>query len=200
MKSTYNKWKRCSHICLLTFLLKRGRGLVGVSVPLKVDWSVPALKFYQSVSATVWCLVWWTWWTCYSSVLVMEEFVQSLASAFFVFLLYTVCFIHINFMVLYLYEWNTWAALLIKSCYVQGYVVAYSLMYSWSHPHSSLQRTLKWSNLTHVTITWSSLLWLISINSRTLWSQHPSTMHTLIFKDPGTYWFPPVIIRYLCPL
>ena len=56
VKSANSKWKWCSHICLLTFLLKRGGGLEGVSVPLRVGWSVPALKSSQSVSWTVWCL------------------------------------------------------------------------------------------------------------------------------------------------
>ena len=76
-KSTDLKWKKCSHICLLTFLLKRGWGLGGVSVHLKVDWSVPALKSSQSVSRTVRCLLWWSWW----------NFVQCVASAFFELLL-----------------------------------------------------------------------------------------------------------------
>ena len=66
VKSTDLKWKRCSHICLLTFLLKRGGGLGGISVLLKVDWSVPALKSSQSVSSTVRCLIWWSWWNLYS--------------------------------------------------------------------------------------------------------------------------------------
>ena len=43
--------------CLLA-VLKREGGLGGVSVPLKVDWSVPALKSSLSVSSTVRCLVW----------------------------------------------------------------------------------------------------------------------------------------------
>ena len=71
-KSTDLKWKKCSHVCLLTFLLKRGGGLGRVSVPLRVGWSVPELKSSQSVSSTVRCLVWWSW----------GNFVQSLELGF----------------------------------------------------------------------------------------------------------------------
>ena len=35
------------------------------------------------------------------------------------------------------------------------------------------------------------VLWLILLNSPTLWSQHPSIIPTLIFKDPGSHWFAP---------
>ena len=152
MKSTYSKWKRCSHICLLTFLLKRGGGLGGVSVPLKVDWSVPALKSCQSVSATVWCLVWWTWWTCYCSVLVMVEFLQYVCGiSIFCVNITVVCFIHITFMVLYLYEWNSWAALLFKCCYVQGYVVAYFyLLCTLDHIPTLLYSTLQSDRTWHM--------------------------------------------------
>ena len=72
VKSTNSTWKWCSHICLLTFLLKRGGGLGGVSVTLRVDWSVPALKSSQLVSSTVRCLVWWSRW----------NFVQPVTAAF----------------------------------------------------------------------------------------------------------------------
>ena len=72
VKSATHKWKKCSHVCLLTFMLKREGGLGRASVPLKVDWSVLALKSSQLVSSTVRCLVWWSWW----------NFVQSVASAF----------------------------------------------------------------------------------------------------------------------
>ena len=66
VKSVTHKWKKCSHVCLLTFMLKREGGLGRASVSLKVDWSVPALKSSQLVSSTVRCLVWWSWWILYS--------------------------------------------------------------------------------------------------------------------------------------
>ena len=62
---------------LTDLLLKREGGLGRVSVPLKLDWSVPASKSSQSVSRTVRCLVLWSWW----------NFVQPVASAFFELLL-----------------------------------------------------------------------------------------------------------------
>ena len=87
-KSTDLKWKKCSHI-LLTFLERRG-GLRGVSLPLRVGWSIPALKSSQSVSWTVCCCVWCTWWAYY-------YIVQSVASACIVFVPVTVVYsIHIG--------------------------------------------------------------------------------------------------------
>ena len=162
VKSATHKWKKCSHVCLLTFMLKREGVLGRASVPLKVDWSVPALKSSLSVSSTVRCLI---------GLAVMVDIVESVASA-----LLNPCYCCLfNLHKVYCFDICIPICAVALHCCFQSCCMCRDM---WLHtiisnvlfisPPLFFTAHFKLTELSHVILTWSSLLWLISINSHTL--------------------------------